>query len=291
MRASDTKHLHRRHRTWWLRLRTPLPVRRLHPHEPQFAWRNLRTRDLREAQRARHAAIAEAHARWERLLRDRPAEPEEIKRLAEVEMHRCFSELSSRLLEVNEQLESMLDEAGVDLFLGRLDPVAETMLRHEGFTVTTDTARALAEKLAEARRLAITALRTGMRLPDAPDGPPRAGDRPRGMPLADAITTYLAELRRPGGAMTAKTVDQIEKSLLLVTGYVPERATLAEVTRATAGQFVADLCRLDPAYRRDPEAPRLGLRQLLAKHPAGEAGGLAAATVQRHVSNIAGLWR
>jgi integrase len=165
------------------------------------------------------------------------------------------------------------------------------MLRHEGFTVTTDTARALAEKLAEARRLAITALRTGMRLPDAPNGPPRAGDRPRGMSLADAVAAYLGELRRPGGAMTGKTVDQIEKSLLLVRGYVPDRATILEVPRATAGQFVADLQRLDPNYRRDPAAPALGLKQLVAKHPAGAAGGLAAATIQRHVSNIAGLWR
>ena len=135
---NDTKHLHQRYRTWWARLRTPLAVRRLHPDQPQFVWRNLKTRDLKEAQRLRHAAIAEQQAQWERLLRDRPAQPEEIERLAAVEMHRYYGELAVQSLAISEELDDLHSQAGADLAMSRLDPIAETMLRQQGFTLDDD---------------------------------------------------------------------------------------------------------------------------------------------------------
>ena len=254
----DTRYLHRRHRTWWVKLRIPLDVRRLHPGEPSFVWRNLRTRDLKEAQRLRHAAVAAEQARWERLRRDRPAGPDDIRRLAEAEMHRCYAELAGRLLEVADELPRLEMDAALARLIDGLDAEGEALLRREGFTVTAETARALGDKLADARRFAAKALREGIKLPDAPAPQP---ERARGVPLAEAIDGYLAELRRPGGDKKPKSVDQVEKSLRLVESYVAAGSTVAEVTRRTAGEFVGDLQRLDPDYRRDPEARGLGLRR------------------------------
>src|SRR3954454_24113911 len=164
----DTRYLHRRHRVWWLKLRTPLDVRRLHPGEPSFVRRNLRTRDLKEAQRRRHAAVAAEQARWERLRRDRPAGPDDIRLLAESEMHRCYAELAGRLLEVGDELPRLEMDAALARLIDGHDAEAEVLLRREGFTVTAETARALGGKLGDARRFAVQALRGSIRLPDAP---------------------------------------------------------------------------------------------------------------------------
>ena len=264
-------------------------MRRLHPQEPAFVRRNLGTRGLREAQRLRHAKVAAEQARWDRLRVNRPAGNDDIRCLAEAEMHRHYADLATRLLEVGERLDDLAAEAGAAMLMGEFNALAEAMLRREGFIITKDSIDQLAEKIGEARRLATNAWRTGMQLPDSTVA--GSSQRARGMTLHDAMDAYLGELRRPGGAMSFKGVDQVEKSLRLLKGYVPDGTRIAEVTHATAGQFVADLHRLDPDYRRDPEAQELTLRQLVAKHPAGEDGGLAAATIRRHVTNVGGLWR
>ena len=291
MTAGETRHLYRRHQTWWLKLRAPRDLARLYPGEPKIVRRNLKTHNVNEARRRRHVLVTAEHARWQAMRERRAAQRADLSRLATAEMHRFLAELGGRHLDDNEHLDDLVAEANTELLSGRLDVVATTLLRAEGLAFSSDTVDALAELLANARRTAISAWLQGIDLQDRATAHAGKSGAVRGTLLSAAIADYLAELRRPDSPMTAKGVVQVEQSLRLLASCHADGIRLDEVTRRVAGQFVADLQKLHPDYRRDPEVRSLSLKQLITKHPPRDGVGLAAPTIARHVSNIRNLVR
>ncbi len=142
----DTQHLALRHQTWWVRLRTPQDVLKLHPGEPAFRWANLRTHStnsLPEARRLRHAAIAAEHARWAPLRQNRPPTAAEIDSLALSEAHRYHDELASKLMDVADDLPALEHAASLEALMSYSDEATE-VIRRAGYQATDDAVNALA---------------------------------------------------------------------------------------------------------------------------------------------------
>ncbi len=268
--------------------------------------RSLGTSSLREAQQRRWDALAEARERFKRADEHRPLSSTEIATLAQGELRETYQRNagSALLADFSEDiglLADELDSAGYFLdpepggsrsFPTRWRARAEELISRMGATPTEETIEDLRVALVEAQMAAYRAIRRGIEPPEVagrrnrrPN--PSAGSAPR---ISAAAEKYLTD-REAEGRIASHTLRQYRLSIRLFGEFVCD-AALDAVTRAEVSEFLRSLERLRPAYARSPDANGLAFEKLIEKFAAGpDDAGLAAATVNKHVTALSGLFK
>lgn len=306
-RRSDTRYLKRRvgkRRSgdrWYVRVPVPKDLQgrfgRLTAIE-----KGLGTGDLREAQRRRHAVVAEildlfdrardsrpedavadelvrAHAVWRQiyLARGRSAVREGVQNLLDAE----YMQVSDHEY-IRTPGDQWHERAGEALQRCGVEPAPE-MVAHS-------------ETLLEAHVDAAEAVLEGREPPVPAPGGRREAVRARAtahdaLKVWEAGERYLAERTRDANAsLSQQTAAQASTTFRLFAEFTDD-APLDAVTRRDASEFLDALARLHRHYGRQPGAAGLPLKKLLKRCPAAEGQGLRNKTLNRHLSALSGLWR
>jgi integrase len=252
--------------------------------------RSLRTRDLSVAQRRRWEHVQEAMAEFKRVQREPGSlSPEEIQEQAWEVYHDTLEEAEAKGMD-----EEQIDDA---LFILQ-DQLSERRM------TDLDEAKAWAAVAAYQGRSA--ALRGRIYQPPSHFG--RVGVNPvtlkpvkvssnvsrksseGAITFSDAARHYLEELQRdPDAAVTQQTVVQYAAVHRLFTDFSKE-ATLEDVTRVMASEFLATVATLAPSWGRAPGTKELTLAELLEKH-GGAKGGLSNRTLNRYAAACSAVWK
>jgi integrase len=305
---SDTRYLKRRvgkRRSgdrWYVRVAVPKELRgrfgKLEAIE-----RGLNTGDLREAQRRRHAVVADILEAFDRARDSRPedAVAEELAR-AHAVWRQTY--LARGRAAVQERLQDLLDAEYMQVsdheyILTPGDQWHERAgkaLQRCGVEPAPEMAAHLAETLLEAHVDAAEAVLEGREPPLPAPGGRREAVRARAtahdaLKVSEAGERYLAERTRDAKAsLTQQTAAQARTTFRLFAEFSDD-APLDAVTRRDASEFLEALARLHRHYGRQPGAAGFPLEKLLKRYPAADSQGLSNKTLNRHLSALSGLWR
>ena len=299
----DTRHLKRRvgegrsRQRWHVRLRIPADLRgrfgRL-----EFIERGLNTGDLREAQRRRHAVVAEILEQFEQARQTRTL-PEIVADARQAELRRAWPIWRSVVLDHGDDV---AQEAFVDLmdaeFVQVLDHEhipspsddwrrrARQALQRLGAEQTTEaieqTATALLEAYIDAAAMAID----GRELPEVARKRPL---RANGEAFTATAERYIADRQRdPAAKWRNQTAAAVRATARLFADHV-EDVPLPAITRQHASTFLDQLGHLNRDFARRPGAAKLTFGELL-EHHSGEPS-LSNRTLRRRAGELHGLFR
>lgn len=168
----------------------------------------LGTSDVMEARRKAPAAVAELQ---ERIARQgAQLNPQEIKSLAEAQLHKVYDALAADFLENYGELPKLAEHTALDIeypmmlkinrnpFVGtQLATYAKELIQRQGAEPTDEAVDELALRLMKAQAAAIAMLQRGITPPARPErsqAPRKPGSTP---PLSKIVTAWLRERRPP----------------------------------------------------------------------------------------------
>lgn len=284
--------------------------------------RPLKTSDLSEARRLKHAVLAEIFADFERarLGRITSADIEQgsqrylRERLQEIQQ-RPGDTFTAQQDEFGGELPSGGESALFELYKlqedeewpAGIDQEADAIARRYGTTLTAEQRKELCSALLRAEIQAVQralAAHNGEAQEPVPVLNGRAIDpltaevalpallpvrKGKGLRVSEAAKAYVAERnRQQKKAWTGQTLKQAQVTLRLFTDFTRD-APLTSIDREDVANFLAKIATLNPGYGRRSQKP-LPLDQLLKKHQSsGE--GLSDKTLNRHSGVLLGLFK
>jgi integrase len=324
---ADTAYLKRRRGKdrsgyrWYVRIGVPRDLQGV--IRKQTIERALNTSDFKEAQRLRHAALAEIYADFDRArrgaissadieheaqrylrerlgsLRDKPGDAFEV--IADDEGISVGLEGQSVLWILQDALanedwpDSVQQEAaliarryGVSLSDTQRSELSRALLLAEIEALSRPLAihrGAIPEPLAVLNAHAVDPLTA--KVPPPTRLAPKQGSAIR---VDEAAAAYIADRNRERrGAWTGQTLNQFQTTLRFF-GEFTRNAPLDAITRKDVASFLTTIGQLDPNYGRRNAAKKLSLQLLLKKHTAPDQEGLSNRTLNRHGGVVAGLF-
>ncbi len=304
---------------WYVRINVPADLQEL--IRKRTIERALNTSDFKEAQKLRHAALAEIHADFDRARLGKITSAD-IEHEAQIYLRERLATIQARpggtfevtkdefgtelpvggelaLLELYQHAENEDWPGGIDreatgiaarygtsLTEGQRQELCSALLRAEIQAVQ----RALAVHNGEiSEPVSVLNARSVDPITAEVARPTRlAPKKGKGLRISEAATAYIADRNRQRqSAWTGQTLNQAQTTLRLFADFTRD-APLATVTRNEVASFLNAIGQLDPNYGRRAGA-KLTLDMLLKKYPSrGE--GLSNKTLNRHSGVIAGLF-
>jgi integrase len=264
-RNGDRRHLLQQNLAWYARVAVPLDLQRLFRERPDArpagigkseAVVALHTRDLREAQQRRWAAVTAIKQRFDELrTRYLSSHDDDGRRAFEQTLKRLQGEREDWNEDSFEDLRDRLSDASDD----------ERYARREfnggpGTPVFDAYAEFLRPGYADPTRYA--------------------------PPVSEIAERYLKDRARdPDARVTDQTLNQEEAVLELFAAW--HQSPLAKVTGAVATSFLDTIAGLDPLWARSPGKRSATLGALQARSLVAHEEGLSNRTINRYVSTMA----
>lgn len=311
----------RRNQPYYVRVPVPQDLQELLSR--RTIERPLKTTDLAEARRRKHAVVAEIMADFERARRgaltaaDIENEAQRYLRERLKRLQKAPEDAFTPLIdgEGNEQelageaaLADLRDGLERDEWTRTVVMEAENIARRYGATLgeaqRVELCRALQRAEIEALSRAL-AIYQGETISPVPVLDPSAVDpitaavrlptrlTPKhgpGIRVSDAAEGYVAEKTVPRrGAWTGQTAGQARATLRFFEEFTSNRP-LAEIARADVAKFLSNLASLDPSYGRRSAYKRMTFRDLLKAFPANNGMHISNKTLNRHADFIANMF-
>ena len=317
---ADTRHLKRRHETWFFTLAVPRDLRAKLGRDRIVL--SLKTRDLREAQDARWVKRAECTEMFAKLrgghtpVTAEPLDPQALADINEVALLTYREALGKMETDARQKVRfwdpAELSTLGAEIWQAiekdNFAPVAKPLAafcEQHNVSAGSNLYRELGQALLLARLSAIKgrqkALEEG-KVSDEPKtfiGPvpidlmtlqPVRSPGRRGLIFAEVARRFIAERQRdPAFALTAQTKGQYEAAFRLFDQWA-RQPRLDGVDRRNASDFLDAVASLDPRWGRGPGVKELSFAEIVARH-GGHKQGLSAKTVNRYAMALSMVWQ
>jgi integrase len=271
-------HLKKRHQKWYVRIHVPTDLRAKLDGKVEYV-RSLSTADRAEAERKKHAVIAEFHAYFDELRVGRDGGSR-----GDVELlRRSYAEAEQQLSHEPLRVDPVSVEDHLSPYDIEQDNLLDEIMRRQRVAETEEIDPNQVPPDLKGRFDALQ----DYQLRSKGEEPPRRIEYEQ--KLSEAIGDLEAHQRR--GGLKEQTINNYSRHLARFADFLGDKPVL-QLTRRDVALFIEELSELSPSYGKAGVDKQLSWKQLYSKYRVDDPDEprISNKTVNKFLSAVNGLW-